>query len=202
VKLYWTPGFCSLAPHIVVRELDLRCELERVSNRTKLTASGADYRAVSPLGYVPALVLDDGSVLLEVAAILPLLGDLRPEAGLIPESGTAARYQMHATLNYLSSELHKPFSILLGADTPEEMKTSLRAKLATRLAYLAARIGAVGHVAGPSYSVADAYAFVILGWAGFAKVDLSTWPDIVAYRSRLRARPAIEAALAFESKRD
>jgi glutathione S-transferase len=202
MKLYWTPGFCSLAPHIVVRELDLPCELERVSNRTKQTASGADYLAVSPLGYVPALGLDDGSVLLEVAAILPFLGDQRPDAGLVPPNGTAARYQMHATLNFIASELHKPFSILLGADTPVEMKAILRAKLATRLAYLAPRVAADGHVAGPTYSVADAYAFVVLGWASFAKVDLATWPDIVAYRSRLSSRPAIKAALAFESKRD
>ena len=202
MKLYWTPGFCSLAPHIVVLELDLPCELERVSNRTKQTATGADYRAVSPLGYVPALRLDDGSVLLEVAAILPFLGDQRPEAGLMPAHGTPARYQMHATLNFIASELHKPFSLLLATDTPEEMKAILRAKLATRLAYLATRVAGDAHVAGPTYTVADAYAFVVLGWAGFAKLDLATWPDIVAYRARLGSRPAVKAALAFESKRD
>lgn len=202
MKLYWTPGFCSLAPHIVVRELDLPCELERVSNRTKQTASGADYRKVSPLGYVPALELDDSTVLLEVSAILPYLGDQKPEAGLVPAHGTMARYQMHATLNFLATELHKPFSILLGADTPEEMKTILRAKLRTRLDYLAPRVAGEGHVAGAAYSVADAYAFTVLGWAGFGKIDLSTWPDIAAYRARLSSRPAIKAALAAESKRD
>ena len=202
MKLYFTPGFCSLAPHIALRELELPFTLERVSNRTKQTASGADYRAVSPLGYVPALELDDGSVLLEVAAILPYIGDQKPDAGMIPPSGTTARYQHHATLNFIATELHKPFSILLGADTPEEMKTILRAKISTRLAHLATLLAGDAHAAGPTYSVADTYLFTVLGWAGFAKIDLATWPDIVAYRNRLASRPAVKAALAAESKRD
>lgn len=202
MKLYFTPGFCSLAPHIALRELDLPFTIERVSNRTKLTASGADYRAVSPLGYVPALELDDGSVLLEVAAILPYIGDLRPDAGMIPGHGTPARYQHHAVLNFIASELHKPFSILLATDTPEEMRSILRAKISTRLAYLAKRLAGDGHAGGPTYSVADTYLFTVLGWAGFGKIDLATWPDIAAYRARLLSRPAVKAALAAESKRD
>jgi glutathione S-transferase len=202
MKLYWTPGFCSLASHIALREVDVPFTLERVSNRTKQTASGADYLQVSPLGYVPALELDDGSVLLEVAAIQAYIGDQKPEAGLIPAHGTAARYQLHASLNFIATELHKPFSILLGADTPEEMKAILRAKIATRLAYLAPRLAGDGHAAGPALSVADPYLWVVLGWAGFGKVDLSPWPDIVAYRNRLSSRPAFKAALAIESKRD
>ncbi len=201
MKLYFTPGFCSLAPHIALRELDLPFTLERVSNRTKLTASGADYRAVSPLGYVPALELDDGTVLLETAAILPYLGDQQPEAGLVPAPGTVARYQLHAALNFIASELHKPFSILLSPDTPEEMKTILRAKLGSRLAHLATKLGPDGFAAGPTYSVADPYLFVVLGWAGFGKIDLATWPDLVAYRTRLASRPAVKAALAAEAHR-
>lgn len=202
MKLYWTPGFCSLASHIALREVDVPFTLERVSNRTKQTASGGDYLAVSPLGYVPALELDDGSILLEVSAIQAYIGDRRPEAGLIPAHGTPARYQLHAALNFIATELHKPFSFLLAADTPEEMKTILRAKIATRLAYLATRLAGDNHVAGPTYSVADPYLFVVLGWAGFGKVDLSTWPEVVAYRNRLASRPAVKAALAAESKRD
>ena len=202
MKLYFTPGFCSLAPHIALRELELPFTLERVSNRTKQTASGADYHAVSPLGYVPALELDDGSVLLEVSAILAYIGDQKPEAGMIPAHGTPARYQLHAALNFVATELHKPMSFLLGADTPDEMKTILRAKITTRLAYLATRLGGDAHVAGPTYSVADPYLFTVLGWAGFAKIDLATWPEITAYRARLGSRPAVKAALAAESKRD
>lgn len=202
MKLYVTPGFCSLAPHIVLRELDLPFELERVSNRTKQTASGADYRAINPLGYVPALVTDDGAVLLEVAAILPYLGDRRPEAGLVPAHGTIARYQLHATLNFLASELHKPFSYLLNPATPEPMRDTLRARLGACLAHLAPRLAGDGHVAGPGYSVADPYLFTILGWAGLGKLDVATWPDLAAYRARLAARPAVTAALAAESRRD
>jgi glutathione S-transferase len=202
MKLYWTPGFCSLASHIALLEVDVPFTLERVSNRTKQTASGADYRAISPLGYVPALELDDGSVLLEVSAIQAYIGDQRPEAGLIPAHGTPARYQLHAALNFIATELHKPFSFLLGADTPEEMKTILRARIATRLAYLDTRLAGGQHVAGPAYSVADPYLFVVLGWAGFGKVDLAPWPEVVAYRNRLASRPAVKAALAAESKRD
>ena len=202
MKLYWTPGFCSLACHIALRDVDVPFTLERVSNRTKQTAAGADYRAVSPLGYVPALELADGSVLLEVSAIQAYIGDQNPEAGLIPAHGTTARYQLHATLNFIATELHKPFSILLGADTPDEMKTILRARIATRLAHLATRLAGDGHAAGATYSVADPYLWVVLGWSGFGKVDLAPWPDIVAYRSRLSSRPTIKAALAIESKRD
>ncbi|KAB2908985.1 MAG: glutathione transferase GstA [Kofleriaceae bacterium] len=202
MKLYFTPGFCSLAPHIALRELELPFALERVSNRTKLTASGADYRAVSPLGYVPALELDDGSVLLETAAILVYLGDQKPEAGLVPAHGTLARYQLHAALSFVASELHKPFSFLLAPDTPEEMKAILRGKITSRIAHLATTMGAAGYAAGPTYSVADPYLFTVLGWAGFGKLDLTTWPDIAAYRARLASRPAVKAALAAEARRD
>ncbi len=202
MKLYFTPGFCSLAPHIVLRELELPFELERVSNRTKQTAAGADYREVSPLGYVPALTLDDGTVLLEVAAILPYLGDQRPDAGLCPVHGSIARYQLHAALNFIATELHKPFSFLLDPATPDTVKETLRAKIATRLAHLAQRLAGDGHAAGPTYSVADPYLWTVLGWAGFGKIDLAAWPELTAYRARLGSRPAVKAALAAESKRE
>ncbi len=203
MKLYFTPAFCSLAPHIVVRELDLPCTLERVSNRTKQTASGADYRAVNPLGYVPALELDGGGVLLEVAAILPYLGDQRPDAGLVPAHGTVARYQLHATLNFIATELHKPFSYLMNPATPDPMKAALRDRIGTCLRHLAPRLAGDGHVAGPTYTVADPYLFTVLGWAQFGQIDIASdgFGDLAAYRSRLAARPAVTAALAAESSR-
>jgi glutathione S-transferase len=175
-------------------------ELVHVSNRTKRTALGGDYRAVSPLGYVPALELDDGAVLLECGAILLAIGDRAPASGLVPPVGTTARDRLHAALIFLATELHKGFSIVFDADAPDASKERARERLARRFDHLAATMGD-GHVAGDDYTVADPYLFAILGWCRFGGIELERWPTLAAYQARVAARPSVVAALAAEAAR-
>jgi glutathione S-transferase len=197
MKLYFSPGACSLSPHIVLLEAGLAFTSEPVNLREKLTASGADFRAINPKGYVPALVLDDGSVLTEGPAIVQYLADLAPAAGLLPAVGDAERYQALAWLNYIATELHKNFSPLFNPAASEDMKAHARKMLALRLPYVAEHLQQREFL-GTRFGVADAYLFTVLGWTDFAKLSLDEWPVLQAYRSRIKARPAVQQALREE----
>ncbi|QXP85273.1 glutathione transferase GstA [Methylococcus sp. ANG] len=199
MKLYYFPGACSLAPHIVLREAGLDFELENVDLGTKKTGGGADFLQVNPKGYVPALQLDDGQVLTEDQVILQYLADLKPEAGLMPPAGTFERYRLLEWLAFISTEIHKTFGPFWNPESPEASKKIALALLSRRLDYVEDQLAAGGPwLMGDRYGVADAYLFTVLGWCEYLKIDLSNWPRILAYLERNQARPAVQAAMKAE----
>ncbi|WP_440466266.1 glutathione transferase GstA [Pseudomonas sp. YH-1] len=200
MKLYFAPNACSLAPHIILRELSLPFSLVRVNNQTKRTADGGDFYRINPKGYVAALELEDGTVLTEGVAILQYLADLQPEAGLAPANGTLQRTQLQAQLNFIGSELHAGMSPLFDGEIPEPVKDRLRAKLARRLDYLEQVLAANGHRFAERFSIADAYLFTVLGWSEHLKVDLEAFPAIHRFRQEVAARPSVIQALQAEAR--
>jgi glutathione S-transferase len=198
MKLYYTPGACSLSPHIVARELGLTPTLERVDLRTKQTAAGADFVKINPKGYVPALQLDDGTVLTEGPAIIQYLADRDPGRKLAPANGTIERYQLQALLGYISSELHKTYSPLFNPATSEAVKQERIDYLLRRYAYVEQLLQGKSYLTGEQFTVADAYLFTVTSWAGHAKVDLSAFPNLLAFQKRVAARPAVQAAMVAE----
>jgi glutathione S-transferase len=200
MKLYYAPGTCSLAPHIALREAQRRFDLERVDLKTRRTASGADYALVSPKGYVPALQLDGpGSpILSEVPAVLQYIADLAPDSGLAPAPGSLSRYQLQEWLSFLSSELHKQFDPLFDARTPAAIAQRQRGKIGDRLLYLQDALSDRAFLMGETFTVADAYLFVILQWATQHGIDVAMYPILDDYESRIALRPAVQAALSAE----
>ena len=198
MKLYFSPGACSLSPHIVLREAGLAFELEKTDIGTKQTAAGIDFKTINPKGYVPTLQLDDGQVLTEGPAIVQYLADLAPNKNLAPVAGTMERYRLMEWLNFISTEIHKTFGALFKATTPEETKKAAHETLAARAEIVNARLQANDYLVGNSFSVADAYLFTVLNWSGHVKFDLSRWPALLAFQSRIAARPAVRAALVAE----
>jgi glutathione S-transferase len=197
MKLYYAPGVCSLSPHIVAREAGLPLTLVRVDHKNKKTEAGQDYRAINPKGYVPLLELDDGIRLTEGPAIVQYLADLAPASGLAPANGTLERYQLQEWLNFITSELHKQFSPLFDPSMPEEAKEKFRNRIATRFDYIVERMQGRDYLMG-SFTVADAYLFVVLGWTQFTGPDLARWPALQAYVARIAARPRVQEALKAE----
>jgi len=198
MKLYYAPAACSLSPHIVARELGIDIDLEKIDNRTKRTASGADYLTINPKGYVPAIELDDGQVLTEGPALVQYLADQKPEAGLVPPAGTMERYRMQEMLGYINSELHKTYSPLFNDATPQETRNERLAYLKKRYAVLDERLANRPYLFGDQLTVADAYLFVVTRWANFVKLDLSGFPNVLAFQQRVAARPAVKAAMKAE----
>ncbi len=199
--LYFTPFTCSLAVHIALREAGLSFELEKVDAASKLTASGADFRAVNPLGYVPVLVLDDGTRLTEVASILQWVADQAPASGLAPAAGTPARYELQSWLNFIATEVHKLFSPLFHPKAPTEWKEVVLDQLRTRLDYLEPRLTASPYLVGETLSVADLYLFVVLGWTRAIKFDLAPWPAVQAFVKRIAERPTVKESTGLEKQR-
>lgn len=198
MKLYYSPGACSLAPHIVLNELGQPYDLEKVDLAAKKTETGADFTEVNGKGYVPTLELAKGEVLTEVSVILQYLADKAQNSGLLPAFGSMDRYRAMETLNFVASELHKGFGSLFNPAMPEEGKKAIIARLQRRLAWLDEQLAKKPYLMGENYSVADAYAFTVLGWARHVNVDLSPYAHIVAYLDRVGARPAVQAALKKE----
>jgi len=198
MKLYFSPGACSLAPHIVIRELGLDAEVEAVNLGTKVTASGADFRAINAKGYVPVLVLDDGVLLTEGAVIVQYLADSKPEADLLARPGTLERYRTQEWLNFVASELHKGFSPLFRKDCPAEWQAVVRDTLKTRFQVVDGHLADKAYLMGERFTVVDAYLFTVLGWARYTHLDLSAYPNVTAYQARIGERPAVRAALAVE----
>jgi glutathione S-transferase len=198
MKLYYAPGACSLSPHIVSRELGIPLELKRVNTKDKTVEGGGDYRQVNPRGYVPALVLDNGETLTEGPAIVQYLADQKPEAGLAPRWGSFERYRLQELLNFLTSEVHKQFSPLFKPSTPEEYKKISRENLASRFDWLDKQLAGKDYLMGSRFTVADAYAFVLLGWTKPMQIDLARWPNLVAFHQRVGARPKVQEAMQAE----
>jgi len=198
MKLYYSPGACSLAVHIALREAGLDFETVKVNLQTHKLANGDDYYAISPRGYVPLVEFADGSRHTEGAALLQYLADLAPERALLPPAGTPQRLEAVAWLTYISTELHKTFSPWLWhQETAESTKLECRTKLATRFSELEDVLTSRDYLGG-RYSVADAYAFTVLSWARMLSVDLSPYPNLSAYLARVAARPKVREAMVAE----
>lgn len=198
MKLYYSPGSSSLAPHIALREAGLAFELERVSLKTKRTADDRDFLRVNAKGYVPTLQFEDGTVLTEGPAIMLWIGDQVPEKRLTPGAGTMERYHLIEWLNFVATELHKHFSPLFDPGAPEASKAAARQRLEKRLDYLNKTIGDAPFVLGEHFTVADGYLFTVLGWGKFVDLDLARWPKLAAYVSRIAARPKVLDTLKAE----
>lgn len=198
MKLYYAPGTCALAPHMVAREAGIDIELEKVDLKAKKTAADRDYLAINPKGYVPALELDDGSILTEGPAVLQYLADRKPESKLAPANGTLERFRLLEMLGYINSEIHKSYSPLFNPKTVEDTRQE-------RLEYLRKRYTLVEHelegkkfLFGDTFTVADAYLFAVTRWSKGVKLDLSSYRNILAFQKRVAERPAVQTALREE----
>ena len=201
MKLYFSPGACSLSPHIALREAGLDFELERVDFATKKTKHGDDFNAINPNGYVPALRLDDGEVLTEGPAIVQYIADRVPERKLAPPPGSFARVRLQEALNFVSTELHKGFSPLFSKECPDEWKAVVKTKLGQRFDVVDRRLGLHPFYTGDDFTVVDGYLFTVTNWAAYVNLDLSPWSNLLAFRARVGERPAVLAALEAEGLR-
>lgn len=199
MKLYYAPNTCSLSPHIVLRELELEFELIKVDSKNKLTADGRDFRTINPKGYVAALELDDGQILTEGPAIVQHLADTKPEKGLAPPANSWARVRLQEWLNFITSEIHAGSAPLFNSTLPENVRAIFREKLFRQFDFLQVTLNEKTYLTGPTFSVADAYLFTVLGWSQFFSIELHRWPALSAYRDMISARPAVQAALLAES---
>ena len=198
MKLYYSPGACSLASHIVASEAGIGLELEKVDLRTKLTASGRDFSAINPKGYVPALQLDNGEVLTEGPVIAQYLADQKPQARLAPAAGTLARYRLEEALGYINSEIHKTYGPLFNPATSPELRSQTIAQLQKKYALIEQTLSKQSYLLGDQFTVADAYLFTVTSWADHLKLDLSQFPKLQAFQKTVSARPAVQAALREE----
>jgi glutathione S-transferase len=199
MKLYYAVGSSSLTPHIVLIEAGLQFEGIKVDEHSKVIEGGGDYRAINPLGFVPALCLDDNTVITEVAAIVQYIADKAPAKKLAPPNGTVERVKLQSWLSFLSSEMHKGgFSPLFYKGMPEEGKEIFRRRLMARFSHLDRHLGEHEYLMGKDFSVADVHLFVISNWASHVAFDLAPYPIVVSYRKRIAQRRAVRAAMTTE----
>jgi glutathione S-transferase len=198
MKLYFSPGSCSLSPHIVLREAGVNFELEQVNNQEKKTKSGKDYWTVNPKGQVPCLELDNGDKLTEGPVIVQYVADQKPAAGLAGGAGTMERYRIQEWLNFTTSELHKTFGPIFRPTTPDAFKDISRANLGKRFDWIDQQLAGKQYLMGDKFSIADAYMFTVMRWSPRVNIDISKWPNIKAYVDRVAARPQVQEALKAE----
>jgi glutathione S-transferase len=200
MKLYYSPGACSLSPHIVLREAGLPFDLVKVDTKSKKTDKGDDFSAISPKGYVPVLELDNGERLTEGPAIVQYIADQVPQKKLAPPNGTLERARLQEWLNYTTSELHKGFGQLFVPYTPEDLKPKVKEQVKNRLAYVdqVLQKSKSAYLLGDTFSVADAYLFTVTNWSGFVGVDIKDLSRLGELLNRVRERPAVAAALRAE----
>ena len=198
MKLYYSPGACSLASHIALYETGLPFETDQIIKTTKMTVGGENFMHLNPKGYVPAIKLDDGSVLTEGAAVLQYIADRKPDSGLAPKAGSMERYRLQEWLTFISSEIHKSFSPFFNKDATEDVKNISRNNLTRRLGHVEAQLANKPYLMGDRFTVADAYLFVVVRWSHVIGFDLSPFPKIQDYLARIGARPAVQAALKAE----
>ena len=198
MKLFYSPSACSMAPHIVARELGLNLDLIKVDIPNKKTESGDDYWKVNFKGYVPTLELDDGQRLTEAGVICQYLADQKPEAGLAPKAGTMERYRLAEWLNFVSAEIHKQFGALFNPKYTPEMKEVQLAVIGRKLKPLDAALSGKQYLMGDKFSAADAYLFTVLNWSKGLKIDLSAWPNVKTYYERVGKRPKIQETMKAE----
>lgn len=198
MKLYYSPGACSLSPHIVLRELGLPFEAVLASTKTHKLADGTDYYTINPKGYVPLLELDDGQRLSEGPAIVQFLADKVPAKGLVAAPGSIERYRQMEWLNFISTEVHKQYSPLFNPAMPEEAKALFRERLSGRYRYVNEQLEGRSYLMGDSFSVPDAYLFAVTSWAPRVNIDLTGLANVQAFMERMRARPAVQEAMKAE----
>lgn len=197
MKLYYSPGACSLSPHITLRESGLPFELVLASTKTHKLEDGTDYYTINPKGYVPLLELDDGERLTEGPAIVQYIADQVPDRRLAPPNGTLARYRVQEWLTFIGTEIHKSYSPLFNPATPEEQRAASRTRIQGRMAFVEQQLAGKSYLLG-DFSVADPYLYAVTNWAPRVGVDLSAFPQVAAFMSRMSARPAVQAALKAE----
>jgi glutathione S-transferase len=198
MKLYYSPGACSLSPHIVAREAGIPIQLQKVNGKDKTIEGGGDFWQVNARGYVPVLELDNGERLTEGPAIVQYLADQKPESGLAPKAGTIERYRLQEWLNFLTSEVHKQFSPLFKPNTPEDYKPIAKQNIATRFDWLDKQLAGKDYLTGKTFTVADAYLFVLTNWTKPTQIDLAKWPNIQAFNKRVAARSKVKEAMQAE----
>jgi glutathione S-transferase len=198
MKLYYSPGACSMAPHIVAREAGHAVDLVKVDIPNKKTADGGDYWKVNPKGYVPTLVLDDGQAVTEVGVICQYLADQKPESGLVPKAGSMERYRQMEALNFAATEVHKQLGALFNPQMTPEMKGVQLGVIDRRLNALEKMLEGKTYIMGDKFSAADAYLFTVLNWTNVLKIDVSKWPNIKAYIARVAERPKVKETMKAE----
>ena len=198
MKLYYTPGACSLSPHIVLREAGLAFEPVLENAKTHQLADGTDYYTINPKGYVPLLELDNGERLTEGPAIVQYVADLVPGKNLAPANGTMARYRVQEWLNFISSEVHKGFGAMFNPAMPEDGKAVMRTRVTQRLKWVDEQLEGKQYLMGDAFSVADPYLFTVANWAQHTGVDISGMKNLNAFQARMAARPAVQAAMKAE----
>ncbi|ODU59190.1 MAG: glutathione transferase GstA [Comamonadaceae bacterium SCN 68-20] len=198
MKLYYSPGACSLSPHIVLHEAGLAYTPVLASTKSHKLQDGTDFYTINPLGYVPVLELDDGARLREGPAIVQYLADQAPHKNLAPANGTLARYRLQEWLTFIGTELHKGFGPLFTPGTPEDYKPLVRERLLGRLQWVDGELAHKPYLMGEQFTVADAYLFTVSNWCGHVGVDISGLTHLAAYRERVAARPAVQAAMKAE----
>ena len=198
MKLYYSPGACSLSPHIVLHESGLKFEHVLAPTKTHQLEDGTDYYSINPLGYVPLLELDDGTRITEGPAIVQYIADQVPDKQLAPANGTLARTQLQSWLNFIGTELHKGFSPLFNAATPADYKTIVIDRLLARLKWVDGQLAGKQYLMGDKFSVADPYLFTVSNWAPRVGVDITGLAHLTAFRERMLARPAVQAAMKHE----
>lgn len=198
MKLYYAPGACSLAPHIVAREAGIDLELEKVDLHSKKTESGKDFTSINPKGYVPALELDNGEILTEGPVISQYLADSKPESGLAPPNGTWERYRLQEALTFIGTEIHKSYSPLFNPSLAPEAREERIAHIRKRFELVNRMLDGKEFLVGHRFTVADAYLFVMVSWKDFLKVDLSAFDNVLAFHDRIGRRAAVQAALRAE----
>ncbi|MBI2255943.1 MAG: glutathione transferase GstA [Proteobacteria bacterium] len=198
MKLYFSPGACSLSPHITALEAGLNLTLVKVDTKTKKLEDGSDFLQINPKGQVPTLVLDDGEVVTEGPVIAQILADLAPASNLAPGNGTKARYKLQEWLNFITSEIHKGYSPLFKPTTPEDYKPLAKAHLADRYAFVNQKLEGKKYLLGDTFTVADAYLFTVSNWAQYVGLDLAPYGNVAAFMARVAERPQVQAALKAE----
>ncbi len=198
LKLYYVPGACSLCPHIILHEAEVSFTIEKVNPKDKQTETGQDYNAINPKGYVPALVMNNGELLTEVAVVAQYIADLVPEKKLAPLADTIERYRLMEWLNFISTEIHKGFSPLFNPKLSEEAKAATKERLSGRIYFAAKALEGKDYLMGKTFTVADAYLFTVLRWSHHVGLDLAPWPALEGYMERIAARPTVKAAMQEE----
>ena len=198
MKLYYAPGACSLSPHITLCESGLPFDLVKVDLKAKTTEAGDDYTKINPKGSVPALGLDDGTVLTEGPAIVQMIADKAAAKSLAPANGSTERYRLQEWLNFISTDLHKSFGPLFAPTLSDETKQFFKDRIAKYFGYADKQLAGKDYLMGSQFSVADGYLFVMLSWAERMKIDISAFPNLTAYKARVAARPAVIKAMTSE----
>jgi glutathione S-transferase len=197
MKLYFSPGACSLAPHIALHEIGVPFDGLKVDLKAHKVADGTDYYSVNPKGYVPVLELDNGERLTEAAVVLQYIADRKPGT-LAPAFGSIERYRLMEWLNFIATEVHKQFAPLWYPTTPEATKEAQKAKLATRFDHISKTLAKQPYLTGSTFTIADAYLFTVLNWSGTLGIDLGRWPTLQQFQARVAARPGVQKAMREE----